>query len=53
MSLLVKSGILGLFVNTLTADAKYYRHNRGNLPNQFKCIYFKNENIFLTILLHF
>ena len=30
MSLLVISEILGLFVNTLTADAKHSLHNREN-----------------------
>ena len=30
-SLLVRSGILGLFFNTLIADAKYSHHNAGNL----------------------
>ena len=32
MSISVRSEILGLFVNTLTADAKYSRYNTGNLP---------------------
>ena len=31
MSLLIRSKILGLFVNPLTADAKYSRHITGNL----------------------
>ena len=31
MSLFVKSEILGLFVNTLTADDKYSLHNSKNL----------------------
>ena len=31
MSLFVKSEILGLFVNTLTADDKYSLHNSENL----------------------
>ena len=32
MSLLVKSEILGLFVNPLTADAKYSIHKTRKLP---------------------
>ena len=32
--LLVRSEILGLFVNTLTADVKYSRLNRQNFPQQ-------------------
>ena len=32
MSLLVRSGILALLVNTLTADNKYSRHNGENFP---------------------
>ena len=31
-SLLVGSEILGLFINTLTANDKNYRHNRENFP---------------------
>ena len=32
MSLLVISGILGLFVNTFTANDKYSLRNKENLP---------------------
>ena len=32
MSLLVESENLGEFVNILTADGKYSRHNRENFP---------------------
>ena len=32
ISLFVRSEILGLFVKTLTADDKYFRHIRENLP---------------------
>ena len=31
-SFLVRSKILGLVVNTLTADDEYSRHNREDLP---------------------
>ena len=36
MSLLVISKILGLFVNTLTADDKYSFHNSENLREPFQ-----------------
>ena len=35
-SLLVRSEILRLFVNTMTADEKYSRHNRENLPQRIQ-----------------
>ena len=31
MSLLARSKVLGLFVNPMTVDAKYSRHNTGTL----------------------
>ena len=31
---LVRSGVLGQFVNTLTADYKYFRQNRENLSQE-------------------
>ena len=35
-SLLVRSEILGLFINTLTSDDKYSRHDRENFPQQIQ-----------------
>ena len=49
MSLLVIYELLGLFVNTLTADYNYCRCNRENLlRNQFKCNYLKKKNLFVN-----
>ena len=31
---LVRSEVLGQFVNTMTADYKYFRYNLENLPQQ-------------------
>ena len=50
MSLLVRSEILGLFVNPLTADAKDSRDDTPICFNQFKCIYLKNQKLFGDIL---
>ena len=36
MSALVISEILGVFVNTLTADDKYFRRNMHSFPQQFQ-----------------
>ena len=36
MSLLVICEVLGLFVNTLTADDKYSLFNRENLPQRIQ-----------------
>ena len=36
--LLVRSEILGLFVNTFTAEENYSCHNRENFPQQFQMI---------------
>ena len=46
-SLLVKFEILGVFVNTLTADAKYPVWEARISSSLFKCNYVKNENFFL------
>ena len=34
MLVLVRSEVLGQFVNTMTADYKYFRQNLENLPQQ-------------------
>ena len=50
---LVRSEILGLFVNTLTADDKYSRHNRENFPQQIQMILSQNPKIFSGIFIAF
>ena len=57
-SLLVRSEILQLFVNILTADCKYSRHNWEDYHNKLKCKFKTNSNlnndkIFTEILLRF
>ena len=49
--LLVRSKILSLFVNTLTADGKYSRHNWKISSNKFKRNYLKNEKLNLDFSL--
>ena len=44
---LLRSKILELFVNTLTANDKNSCHYKNILHNQFKCNYLRNQNIFL------
>ena len=46
MSLLVISEILGVLVNSFTADDKYSLCNSENSCNQFKCNYLRNKKIF-------
>ena len=43
MSVLVISGILGLFFNTVTADDKYSPSNRKNLPEPIQMKFFKKQ----------
>ena len=45
------SEILGLLVNILTTDDKYFLRN--SYRNQFKCNYKRNKKVFLSFLLHF
>ena len=45
--LLVRSEILGLFLNTLTANNKYCRCNRENFRNKVKRNYLKNQKLVL------
>ena len=49
--LLVICKILGLFVNTLTAEDKFSLLNRDNLQEQLRCKYWKKA--FLNFLFHF
>ena len=48
-SLLVRSEILGLFVNTLTVDYKYSLHNKGNLRQTVQMHLSQNSKIFYCI----
>ena len=43
MSVLVISEILGLFVNTLTADDEFFLRNRKNLPQPTQIQLSKNQ----------
>ena len=45
-SLLAMFQVVGLFVNTLTANGKYSFLNRGIYRNQFKCNYLRNKKTF-------
>ena len=53
MSLLVIYELLGLFINTLAANDKYFFRIVTNCGNQFKCNHLKNKKIFLNVLLHY
>ena len=44
---LIRSKILGLLLNTLTAHYEYYRSNRENLPFQIEINWSKNLQYFL------
>ena len=46
MSLSVISEVLGLFVDTLTADDKYYLRNTGNLPQPVQMQLSKKQKTF-------
>ena len=50
-SLLAMFQVVGLFVNTLTANGKYSFLNRGIYRNQFKCNYLRNKKLFLNFFL--
>ena len=53
-SLLVRSYVLGLFGNTLTADDMYFRHYLGEISATFSnAIVSKNRKLFLHFYLHF
>ena len=45
--------MLGLFVNTLTGDEKYSRHNRENFPPQIEMIFCRNPKPFCTFYIPF
>ena len=46
MSALVRSEILGLFVNTLTAEYTYSRRNMQTFTQQYEAIIFKTKDFF-------
>ena len=49
---LTVSQILGVFASTLTADDKYSRRHRSNLPKPIQLQLSKKQKIFLHFLLH-
>ena len=51
--LLVRSEILGLFVNTLTADEKYSRYNREKFPQQIQMQLYKKPKTFSRLFIVF
>ena len=54
MSVLVRSELLGMFVNTLTADYKYSRWNRENFHrNKFQFRNLGDRKLVLDFLLRF
>ena len=53
MSLLVISEILGLILNTVTADGKYCLVMVRIYRNKLKCNYLRNKTLFGNVLLHF
>ena len=53
MSALVWSDILGLFVNTLTADNKYSRCNVHNFAEQVQMPLSQHKKLFVDFFLHF
>ena len=53
MSVLVRSDIFRLFVNTLTPDVKYSRRNMQIFWQQFQTPLSQKRKIFFDFLLHF
>ena len=53
MYLLVICEILGLFVNTLTVDDKYFLRKVGICRNHIKCNYLKNQKLFFEFFARF
>ena len=53
ISPLVICEILGLHVNTLTADNKYFLCNSENFPQPIQMQFIKNKKHFLNFLLYF
>ena len=53
VSLLVRSEVLGLLVNTLTADNKYCRYDKMKFPQPIQMQLSEKKIFFLNSLLHF
>ena len=53
LTLLVRSKILGLFHNVLTAHGKISLGNRENVPQPIQIQLFKKEKKIIQLLLHF
>ena len=53
MSALVRSKILGLFVNTLTAESTYSRRNKETFKQQVQTPFSLKQKIFFDFLLRF
>ena len=51
--LLVRSEILGLFVNTSTADGKYSRHNRENFLQKIQMRLYQKTKTFSDLFIAF
>ena len=51
--LLETSEVLGLFVNTLTAEDKYACYKMEKVTQATQCNYLNNEKFFINFLLHF
>ena len=47
----IRSEVLGQFVNTMTAVYNYFRENLENLPQQVQTLISLKPNIFLDFLL--
>ena len=47
----IRSEVLGQFVNTMTAVYNYFRSNLENLPQQVQTLISLKSNIFLDFLL--
>ena len=45
--------MLGLFVNTLTDDDKYSRHNRENFPKQIQMQLYQKQKTFRGFVIAF
>ena len=53
ISLFVRSEILGLFVNMLTTDDKYFRHIRENLPQLIQMQFYQKWVTFCQYVIAF
>ena len=51
--MLVTDEILGLFVNTFTADDKYFRHNKENLQEPIQRQFSKQAKAYFSFFIAF